>query len=89
MLRGIEPAPAGEPEVEVTFHVDQDGILSVTARDTRTGTISEITITDSLRLSEEEIQTHIKEAQQVGRVDPGSPPQQTKEGHDDEDQEGD
>jgi molecular chaperone DnaK len=62
LLRGIEPAPAGQPEVEVMFRVDQDGILNVTARNTHNGATAEITITDSLRLSEEEIQTHIREA---------------------------
>jgi molecular chaperone DnaK len=55
MLKGIEPAPAGEPEVNVTFQVDQDSILHVTAEDVNTANRKEITITDSVRLSEAEI----------------------------------
>jgi molecular chaperone DnaK len=55
ILKGILPAPAEEPEIEVTFHVDQDGILHVTGKDLRTGNSHETTITDSMRLNEEEI----------------------------------
>jgi molecular chaperone DnaK len=67
LLRGIEPAPAGGPEIEVTFRVDQDGILNVTARNTHTGATAEITITDSLKLTEEEIQHHIREAEELAQ----------------------
>jgi molecular chaperone DnaK len=61
-LSGIEPAPRGEPEIEVTFRVDLDGILHVTGKDLRTGNYREITISDSVRLSDEEIQGMIRDA---------------------------
>lgn len=64
ILKGIEPAPRGEPEIEVTFRVDQDGILHVTGKDTHTGNIKEITITDSVRLSDSEIQEMIHDAEE-------------------------
>ena len=60
VLKGILPAPAGEPEIEVTFHVDQDGILHVTGKDLRTDNSHEITITDSMRLSDAEIEAMIQ-----------------------------
>jgi molecular chaperone DnaK len=63
-LVGIEPARAGEPEIEITFSVDQDGILHVTGKDLRTENSKEITITDSVRLSEEEIAAMIADAEQ-------------------------
>lgn len=63
ILSGIEPAPAGEPEIEVTFRVDQDGILHVSGKDLDTGNFKEITITDSVRLSEEEIEAKLREAE--------------------------
>jgi molecular chaperone DnaK len=62
ILKGIEPALAGEPEIEVTFQVDQDSILFVTAKDLNSGNYKEITITDSIRLSEEEIAAIIQDA---------------------------
>ena len=62
ILKGIEPAPRGEPQIEVTFKVDQDGILHVTGKDLRTGNFKEITITDSVRLSDEEIEGMIRDA---------------------------
>jgi molecular chaperone DnaK len=61
-LEGIEPSPKGEPEIEVTFNVDFDGILHVTGMDTRTRNKNEITITNSVRLSDEEIATMIRKA---------------------------
>jgi len=64
VLRGIEPAQAGEPEIEVTFDVDEDGILHVTGKDVRTGNYQEITITDSIKLSEEEIQAIVRDAEE-------------------------
>ncbi len=63
-LRGIGPALVGEPEIEVTFCVDQDGILHVSGKDLRTDNVKEITITDSVRLSKEEIESMIREAQE-------------------------
>jgi molecular chaperone DnaK len=76
LLRGIESAAAGEPEIEVGFRVDQDGILNVTARNARTGAASEITVTDSLRLTDEEIHAHILEAEGLARTQmfPPTPP---------------
>ncbi len=61
-IKGIEPAPKGDPEIEVTFLVDQDGILHVSGKDLRTGNFKEITITDTLRLSDSDIETMIREA---------------------------
>jgi molecular chaperone DnaK len=63
ILKGIAPAPAREPEIEVKFHVDQDGILHVTGKDQRTNNVEELTITDSMRLSEEEVKDMIGNAQ--------------------------
>lgn len=63
ILRGIEPAPKGEPEIAVTFRVDSDSILLVTAEDVNTGNCKEITITDSIRLSDEEIRKMVREAE--------------------------
>ena len=61
-LQGILPAPRGIPKVEVTFDVDANGILSVTAKDTATGKDQKITITASSGLSEAEIQKMVREA---------------------------
>ncbi len=61
ILAGIQPASAGDPEIEVNFHADEDGILHVSARDLHTGNYKEITITDSLRLSEQEIEDMIQQ----------------------------
>jgi molecular chaperone DnaK len=61
-LQGILPAPRGVPKVEVTFDVDANGILSVTAKDTATGKDQKITITASSGLSEAEIQKMVREA---------------------------
>ena len=66
ILKGIIPGPAEEPEIEVTFHVDQDGILHVTGKDLRTGNSHETTITDSMRLSEEEIEAMIGDGETTG-----------------------
>ena len=64
ILSGIEPAPAGEPEIEVRFRVDPDGILHVSGKDLRTGNYQEMTITDSVKLSEEEIKILLREVEQ-------------------------
>ncbi|RDV81282.1 molecular chaperone DnaK [Ammonifex thiophilus] len=69
LLTGIPPAPRGVPQIEVTFDVDVNGILNVTARDLATGKEQSITITGSTRLSEEEIQRMIKEAEQYAEQD--------------------
>ena len=61
-LEGILPAPRGVPKVEVTFDIDANGILSVSARDSATGKDQKITITASSGLTETEIQKMVKEA---------------------------
>ncbi len=71
ILSGIEPSVAGEPKIEVTFRVDQDGILHVSGKDLRTGNFKEITITDSVRLSEEEIADMIRDAENHAVEDAG------------------
>lgn len=63
ILDGIPPAPRGVPQVEVTFDIDANGILNVSARDKATGREQKITITASSGLSETEIQRMVKEAQ--------------------------
>jgi heat shock protein 5 len=69
-LTGIPPAPRGQPQIEVTFSVDSDGILHVSAQDKGTGKKEEITITNEKgRLSEEEIQRMIKEAEEHAEED--------------------
>ncbi len=61
-LEGIPPAPRGVPQIEVTFDIDANGILHVTARDKATGKEQKITITATTNLSEAEIQRIIEEA---------------------------
>jgi len=64
-LGGIAPAPRGQPQIEVTFEIDANGILNVKAEDKATNKSEEITIkNDSSRLTEEEIEKMIKEAEQ-------------------------
>ncbi len=62
-LEGIPPAPRGVPQIEVTFDIDANGILTVSAKDKATGKEQEIKITGSSGLSEEEIQRMIQEAE--------------------------
>ena len=61
-LDGIAPAPRGVPQIEVTFDIDANGILNVTAKDLGTGKEQKITITASSGLSEEEIEKMVNEA---------------------------
>ena len=69
-LKGIPPAPRGTPQIEVTFEVDANGILNVAAEDKSTGNKEQITITnDKGRLSEEEIQRLVKEAEEFAEAD--------------------
>jgi molecular chaperone DnaK len=63
MLDGIPPAPRGVPQVEVTFDIDANGILKVTAKDKATGKSQDITISNSSALSKEDIERMQKEAQ--------------------------
>ncbi len=62
-LEGIPPAPRGVPQIEVTFDIDANGILNVTAKDLGTGKQQKITITASSGLSEEEIRKMVKDAE--------------------------
>jgi len=62
-LEGIPPAPRGVPQIEVTFDIDANGVLNVSAKDKGTGKEQKITITGSSTLSEEEIERMIKEAE--------------------------
>jgi molecular chaperone DnaK len=61
-LGGIMPAPRGVPQIEVTFDIDANGILNVTAKDNATGKDTRITITSSSGLSKEEVEKMAKEA---------------------------
>ncbi len=63
-LEGIPPAPRGVPQIEVTFDIDANGILHVTARDKATGKEQKVTITASTNLTEEDIQRMVREAQE-------------------------
>uniref|UniRef100_A0A2K6C9Q5 Heat shock protein family A (Hsp70) member 6 n=1 Tax=Macaca nemestrina TaxID=9545 RepID=A0A2K6C9Q5_MACNE len=69
-LSGIPPAPRGVPQIEVTFDIDANGILSVTATDRSTGKDNKITITnDKGRLSKEEVERMVHEAEQCKAED--------------------
>ncbi len=62
-LEGIPPAPRGVPQIEVTFDIDANGILNVSARDKATGKEQRITITASTNLSKEEIERMVRDAE--------------------------
>ena len=68
-LSGIAPAPKGVPQIEVTFDIDANGIVHVTAKDLGTQKQADITITSSTNLSEDEIDKAVKEAQQYEAED--------------------
>jgi len=69
-LSGIPAAPRGTPQIEVTFEIDVNGILTVTAQDKGTGNQQQVTITaEKGRLSEEEIQRMLKEAEEMAEED--------------------
>lgn len=63
-LDGIPPAPRGMPQVEVTFDIDANGILNVTAKDKATGKEQKVTITASTNLSKDEIEHKVREARE-------------------------
>jgi molecular chaperone DnaK len=63
-LEGIPPAPRGIPQVEVTFDIDANGILNVTAKDKATGKEQKVTITASTNLNQSEIDGMIKQARE-------------------------
>ncbi len=68
-LTGIAPAPRGIPQIEVTFDIDANGIVHVTAKDLGTQKTADITITSSTNLSDDEIEKAVKEAQQYEEED--------------------
>ena len=68
-LTGIAPAPRGVPQIEVTFDIDANGIVNVSAKDLGTGKSQNITITASTNLSDAEIDKAVKEAQQYEAED--------------------
>ncbi len=68
-LTGIAPAPRGVPQIEVTFDIDANGIVKVSAKDMGTGNEQKITITASSNLSEEDIEKAVKEAEKYAEED--------------------
>jgi molecular chaperone DnaK len=68
-LSGIPPAPRGIPQIEVTFDIDANGIVNVSAKDLGTGKEQRITITSSTKLSDDDIKQKIKEAEQYAEED--------------------
>jgi len=68
-LTGIPAAPRGVPQIEVTFNIDRNGIVNVSAKDKGTGNEQKITITASTNMTEEEINQRIKEAEQYAEED--------------------
>ena len=68
-LEGIRPAPRGVPQIEVTFDIDADGILHVSAKDKDTGKEQKITIKASSGLSDEEVQRMVREAEANAEID--------------------
>ncbi len=68
-LGGIAPAPRGVPQIEVTFDIDANGIVKVSAKDMGTGKEANISITASTNLSQEDIEKAVKEAEQFAAED--------------------
>jgi molecular chaperone DnaK len=68
-LTGIVPAPRGIPQIEVTFDIDANGIVNVSAKDLGTGKEQKITITASTKMSEADIEKKVKEAEQYAEED--------------------
>ena len=68
-LTGIAPAPRGVPQIEVTFDIDANGIVHVSAKDLGTGNKQDVTITASTNLSDEDIDKAVKEAEQYAEQD--------------------
>ena len=68
-LDGIPAAPRGVPQIEVTFDIDANGIVHVTAKDLGTGKEQNITITSSTNMSKEDIEKAVKEAEQYAAED--------------------
>ena len=68
-LTGIPAAPRGVPQIEVTFNIDRNGIVNVSAKDLGTGNEQKVTITASTNMTEEEINQRVKEAEQFAEAD--------------------
>ena len=68
-LSGIAPAPRGIPQIEVTFDIDANGIVNVSAQDKATGNSQQVTITASSNLSDADIEKAVKEAEQFAEED--------------------
>jgi molecular chaperone DnaK len=68
-LSGIPPAPRGVPQIEVTFDIDANGIVNVSAKDLATGKEQKVTITASSNLSEEDIEQAVKDAEKFAQED--------------------
>ena len=68
-LEGLPPAPAGQPQIEVTFEIDADGILNVSAEEKQSGESASITIEDQARLDEDEIEEMKEEAEKHAEED--------------------
>ena len=68
-LDGIPPAPRGVPQIEVTFDIDANGIVNVSAKDLATGREQKVTITSSTNMSKEDIERAVKEGQQYAEED--------------------
>ncbi|MCX5783228.1 MAG: molecular chaperone DnaK, partial [Elusimicrobia bacterium] len=68
-LDGIAPAPRGVPQIEVTFDIDANGILKVSAKDLGTGKLQHITITAPNKLNKEDIEKYVKQAEQFADAD--------------------
>ena len=68
-LDGIAPARRGVPQIEVTFDIDANGIVNVSAKDLGTGKEQNITITSSTNLSKDDIEKAVKEAEQYAAED--------------------
>ena len=69
ILDGIPPAPRGVPQIEVTFDIDANGIINVTAKDKGTGKEQKITIASSNKLSKDEIEKMVKQAEEFAEAD--------------------
>ena len=69
ILDGITPAPRGVPQIEVTFDIDANGIVNVTAKDKGTGKEQHITITSSTNMSQEDIDRAVKDAEKYAEED--------------------
>jgi molecular chaperone DnaK len=68
-LEGIPPAPRGVPQIEVTFNIDANGIVNVSAKDLGTGKEQQITITASTNLSKEEVDRMVRDAELQSEAD--------------------